>query len=165
MKPRYFEEPVTNVDELDLLTSPPLPGKTHPRQAMADVVPTADDDVRMPHHHPSESTAVEFESDPEAADAAADLASELGTDFLEAATRGRDLSDVILEREQEGSSEFIVSEEEGGDMEARESSDFLEALGGNPRRARAPSASPSRARVAGRSAPSGPGRSARPRTR
>jgi hypothetical protein len=163
VKLRYFEEPIANVDELDLLAAPPLPGKTHPRQAMADVVPTSDDEVRMALHHPSESTAIEFESDPDAADAAADLASDLGAEFLEAATRGQDVSDVILEHDQDSTDEFIISDEEPGGRKMRGSSDLLREFGGGRRQEKSPSVPPRRAKAAGRSAPSG--RSARARAR
>lgn len=80
---------------------------------MDDVVPTLDDSDRPYRHHPNEGGSEALSSDPENADAAADLAAELGADFLEGATRGRNMSDVILSEEAEVMSEtsFILEPE------------------------------------------------------
>lgn len=68
---------------------------------MDEVVPTLDDSDRIFRHHPNDSVGERFSFDPESADAAADLAGELGSDFVEGATRGRDMSDVMLSEEEE----------------------------------------------------------------
>jgi hypothetical protein len=93
------DRPLPPIDDLDDAEAPPLHEKEFPRNALSDVVPTLDDEVRDYHHHPNESGSVEFHVDPEAADAAADLAGDLGAEFLEGATRGQDLSDVISSHE------------------------------------------------------------------
>jgi len=84
---------------------------------MDEVVPTLDDSDRVFRHHPNESVGEGFSFDPESADAAADLAGDLGSEFLEGATRGRDMSDVILSEDQEGLGEpFLVEELEPEDV-------------------------------------------------
>lgn len=77
---------------------------------MDEMVPTLDDSDRIFPHHPNEPVGERFSFDPESADAAADLAGELGADFVEGATRGRDMSDVILSEEEERLNEtpFLV---------------------------------------------------------
>jgi hypothetical protein len=75
---------------------PPLDSKTNPREAMDDTLPSLDDERRRHRHHPSESEAIEFEIDPLAGDAAADLAADFGSQFLEGATRGEDLGSRVL---------------------------------------------------------------------
>lgn len=78
----------------DRYESPPLRGKSHPPADMGFVVP-ASDDVRRVNHR----DFTEFEVDPVAADAAADLAGELGAQFLEAALEGEEASDLAAEHE------------------------------------------------------------------
>lgn len=68
---------------------------------MDDVVPTLDDSDRYFFHHPNEPVGEGFSFDPESADAAADLAGELGADFVEGATNGRDMSDVMFSEEEQ----------------------------------------------------------------
>jgi hypothetical protein len=75
---------------------PALHGKTHPPEAMDNVLPSLDDEHRSYRHHPSQNEAIEFEIDPLAGDAAADLAADLGSQFLEGATRGEDLGSRVL---------------------------------------------------------------------
>lgn len=100
-----------NVDDLDEWSAPPIAGKAHPRDAMDEVVPTLDDSDRTLRHHPNEPMSEGFSYDPESADAAADLAGDLGAEFLEGATEGRDMSDVILsEEEGAGNSPYLVEE-------------------------------------------------------
>jgi hypothetical protein len=82
--------------DFDEIESPPLSGKVHPSAELSDAVPTLDDEVRDYRHHPNESGSVEFDVNPYSGDAAADLASDFGSEFLEGATRGQDLSDVIM---------------------------------------------------------------------
>ena len=72
---------------------PPLHGKTDPTEEMDDTKPTLDDEHRRYHHHPNESGTTEFAFDPVVGDAAADLAGDFGSQFLEGATRGEDLSE------------------------------------------------------------------------
>lgn len=86
-------DPTTPGDDV----GPPLHGKTNPRDVMDAAVPTLDDEHRSYRHHPSENEAIEFEIDPLAGDAAADLAADFGSQFLEGATRGEDLSAIALE--------------------------------------------------------------------
>lgn len=89
-----------NVDALDDLDAPPLHSKVHPSNEISDVVPTLDDEVRGYHHHPNDAGTTEFDVDPDTSDAAADLAGDLGSEFLEGATRGQDISDVIMSRDE-----------------------------------------------------------------
>lgn len=98
---------------------------------MDDVVPTLDDSDRRFLHHPNEPVSEGFSFDPDSADAAADLAGELGADFVEGATNGRDMSDVMLSEEEgltyetpfvvetlgEGSEEPFLPEDEFVDIE------------------------------------------------
>jgi len=97
---------------------------------MDDVVPTLDDSDRQFLHHPNEPISEGFSFDPESADAAADLAGELGADFVEGATRGRDMSDVMVSEENmndetpfvlemlgEGAEETLLPEDEDLDVE------------------------------------------------
>lgn len=111
------EGPLYHLDELDESSGPPIPGKVNPRAAMDDVVPTLDDSDRPYRHHPNESGSEALTFDPENADAAADLAAELGADFLEGATRGRNMSDVILSEEADAMNEtsFILEPADDGD--------------------------------------------------
>lgn len=94
-------------------TCPPLHGKVHPPAEMGDATPTLDDEVRNYHHHPNDAGVTEFGFDPEAADAAADLAGDLGSQFLEGATRGEDLSSRVLDDEDRSESElpFLIDDE------------------------------------------------------
>ena len=89
-----------NIDALDDLDAPPLHSKVHPSNDISDVVPTLDDEVRGYHHHPNDAGTTEFDVDPGTSDAAADLAGDLGSEFLEGATRGQDMSDVIMSRDE-----------------------------------------------------------------
>jgi len=92
-------------DDLDEPTAPPLHGKTHPPADMDRAKPSLDDEVQV-YHHPSIDAAVtEFGVDPDVADAAADLAGDLGATFLSGATRGQDMSDVTLSAEDAEESE------------------------------------------------------------
>jgi hypothetical protein len=79
--------------------APPLHGKVCPRTEMGDATPSLDDAARRNPHHPNDGGTTTFAFDPEAADAAADLAGELGATFLEGATRGEDVSDLAMEME------------------------------------------------------------------
>lgn len=77
--------------------------------------PTLDDSVRSYHHHPSEAGVTDFGFDPEAADAAADLAGDLGAQFLEGATLGEDVSDVAMshdDREEESDTPLLLEDED-----------------------------------------------------
>lgn len=119
----------------DEFEAPPIHGKEHPSAALSDAVPTLDDEARNYHHHPNESGVVDFEVDPYAGDAAADLAGDLGSEFLEGATRGQDMSDVMMTRDdQEGEAGFLYEEEMlGGPEEEEEEKGEPE---GQPERAR-----------------------------
>lgn len=119
----------------DEFEAPPIRGKEHPAAALSDAVPTLDDEVRNYHHHPNESGVVDFEVDPYAGDAAADLAGDLGSEFLEGATRGQDVSDVMMTRDdQEGEAGFLYEEEMLGSSEEEEEEDEKEE--GRPEGAR-----------------------------
>lgn len=85
---------------------------------MDEVVPTLDDSDRVFQHHPNESGSEGLTFDPDSADAAADLAGELGADFVEGATRGRDMSDVMFSEEEDALAEtsFIVEPNEEGEL-------------------------------------------------
>lgn len=119
------------LEDLDEFAAPPLPGKVHPADAMDEPVHTLDDSDRVFRHHPNDQVSEGFSFDPDNADAAADLAGDLGAEFLEGATRGRDMSDMIMsdEDQDEELRPFLVeeigaeaedvyfSEEERGTME------------------------------------------------
>ncbi|MCC6558355.1 MAG: hypothetical protein IT372_35900, partial [Polyangiaceae bacterium] len=101
-----------DVRDLDELEAPPIAGKAHPSADLHAAVPTLDDDARDYHHHPNESGAVEFEVNPYSDDAAADLAGDLGSEFIEGATRGQDMSDVVMSRDEaESELPFLVETE------------------------------------------------------
>lgn len=113
--------PATEETIDDEFEAPPIRGKEHPSAALSDAVPTLDDESRNYHHHPNESGVVDFDVDPYAADAAADLAGDLGSEFLEGATRGQDMSDVMMTRDdQEGEAGFLYEEEMLGGPEEEE---------------------------------------------
>ena len=95
-EPGRAEPPVPIVDDLEELVAPPLAGKLHPRDEMDDATPSLDDEVRRYRHHPNDAGGIEFGVDPDAADAAADLAGDLGSAFLAGATRGEDMSDLAM---------------------------------------------------------------------
>jgi hypothetical protein len=101
---------------------PPLHGKTNPPDAMDDTVPPLDDEHRSYRHHPSENEAIEFEIDPLAGDAAADLAADLGSQFLEGATRGEDLGSRVLALEDDSDAplDMLLDEGDREDEEAEE---------------------------------------------
>jgi hypothetical protein len=112
-KQRPLEDEIDLLGDPSELTRPPLHGKVHPPAEMNDATPTLDDEVRHYRHHPNDAGATEFGFDPEAADAAADLAGDLGSQFLEGATRGEDLSSRVLDDEDRADSElpFIIEDE------------------------------------------------------
>lgn len=119
--PTSHQSPLPQVDELDESIAPPIAAKDQPANVMDDVVPTLDDSDRTLYHHPNEPISEGLTSDPIAADAAADLAGELGADFIEGATGGRDRSDVILSEEgTEGIEEDMIvgemGDEHGGEL-------------------------------------------------
>lgn len=98
-----------HLESLDELDAPPISGKVHPSADLSDVIPTLDDEVRDYHHHPNEPGAVGFDVSPYSADAAADMAGDLGSEFLEGATRGQDMSDLIMSRDDaEGELPFVI---------------------------------------------------------
>ncbi|KYF52919.1 hypothetical protein BE08_20330 [Sorangium cellulosum] len=118
-------------DMMDAAAAPPLRGKVNPRSELSDVIPTLDDEVRGYHHHPNDAGSTEFEVNPDAADAAADLASELGAEFLEGATKGQDISDVAMSHDDDdGDLPYLLEDEdiesvEPDDEEADEVDDEL----------------------------------------
>ncbi|WP_437932242.1 hypothetical protein WMF37_24315 [Sorangium sp. So ce291] len=100
-------------DMMDAGAAPPLRGKANPRSELSDVVPTLDDESRGYHHHPNDAGCTEFEVNPDAADAAADLASDLGAEFLEGATRGQDISDVAMSHDDDdGDLPYLLEDED-----------------------------------------------------
>lgn len=128
-------QPLTALDEpflgdLDEAEAPPIRGKVHPSAELSDAIPTLDDEVRQFRHHPNESGSIEFEVDPYAGDAAADLASDLGSEFLEGATRGQDMSELLMSHDDEVSDESFLYDDElvatGADEE--EEGDLAEGL-------------------------------------
>ncbi|WP_437728993.1 hypothetical protein [Sorangium sp. So ce861] len=106
-----LDEPFADV--IDAAAAPPLRGKVRPRSELSDVIPTLDDEVRGYHHHPNDAGCTEFEVNPDAADAAADLASDLGAEFLEGATKGQDISDVVMSHDDDdGDLPYLLEDEE-----------------------------------------------------
>ncbi|EYF08011.1 Hypothetical protein CAP_7033 [Chondromyces apiculatus DSM 436] len=92
--------------------APPLRGKENFGPELSDAVPTLDDDVRSYRHHPNEAGSIVFDVNPHAGDAAADLASELGAEFLEGATRAQDVSDLHMMHEEMDPETAYIHEEE-----------------------------------------------------
>lgn len=79
---------------------------------MHEAVRTADDEVRHRERARAQEASTKFRPDPETGDAAADLASELGRDMLDAATSGVDMSELVPPEEsfeEEVGGPFIVS--------------------------------------------------------
>lgn len=107
--PRY-----PSTEELEEFVSPPLHGKTHPAGDMGFVVPTSDDEVRHHPHHPNEPASLEFQVDPDVADAAADLAGDLGAQFLEGATYAEDMSERAIQDAEVNDHDvaYLLEEEE-----------------------------------------------------
>lgn len=105
---------VPRLDDLDELDLPPMHGKLYPPSEMDEATPTLDDSDRRYFHHPSDSGVTEFDNEPEAGDAARDLASELGREYLEGVTRVDDMSDIRYSDEEREESElpFVIEEEE-----------------------------------------------------
>jgi hypothetical protein len=125
--------------DLDELEAPPIPGKVHPSAEISDAVPTLDDDVRNYRHHPNEPGSIEFGVDPYAADAAADLAGDLGSEFIEGATRGQDMSDVLMNRDdQEAELPLLYTDETLGSTPSPDEQNANQAgeEGGSRRRPR-----------------------------
>jgi len=82
--------------------------------------PSLDDEVQVYHHPPIDAAVTEFGVDPDAADAAADLAGDLGATFLSGATRGQDMSDVAMSAEDMEESEVPLLLDEPLDDELGE---------------------------------------------
>jgi hypothetical protein len=110
---------VRSADDLDEFVAPPLHGKAHPPAEMDEVTPSFDDEVTR-YHRPHDVGASVFGFDPDAADAAADLAGDLGSTFLSGATNGQDMSDVAMTQGDQEESELpLVIEEESLPAPAR----------------------------------------------
>jgi hypothetical protein len=71
---------------------------------MHDIIHSSDDEIAEHHLGPLEEASASFRPDPDAGDAGADLADELGRSFLESATTGEDMSEL------ENSEELMASE-------------------------------------------------------
>lgn len=108
---------MTVLDDLEEFAAPPLHGKTHPPAAMDEAVPTLDDADRMFRHHPNDQVSEGFSFDPDVGDAAADLAGDMGAEFLEGATRGRDISDMMMSEEEHMEETPYLVEEVGPEGE------------------------------------------------
>lgn len=96
-----FDAPANRGIYDEPFVGPPLHAKTNPRPELRQAALTLDDEHRVSHHHPNDNAVTEFEFEPDAADAAADLAGELGSQFLEGATRAEDLSERVIEVEED----------------------------------------------------------------
>lgn len=112
-EPGRAEPPVPVTDDLEPGVAPPLRGKAHPPAEMDEVIPSLDDEVSR-YHRPRDQSSSVFGFDPDAADAAADLAGDLGSTFLNAATRGEDMSDVTMSADDrdEDSLPFVIEEQQ-----------------------------------------------------
>lgn len=103
-------------DEDDRFSAPPIRAKSRDHHEIHGMTPTLDDPHRVEHHHPSDNPAIEFGVDPEYGDAAGDLATDLGAQFLEGATLGEDMSErAIVDADRDEELPFLV---EGGLDEA-----------------------------------------------
>jgi hypothetical protein len=81
--------PLVGSDVLDVIGSHGVP-----RRNMHDVIHTSDDEIVERPLGPLEAASVSFRPDPEAGDAGADLAEELGRSYLRSATTGEDISEI-----------------------------------------------------------------------
>ncbi len=115
----YRPDPTIRGDYL----GPPLHGKTDPADDMDDTKPTLDDEHRRYHHHPNESGTTEFAFDPVVGDAAADLAGDFGSQFLEGATQGQDLSERVFELDEDSDAPLNMLLDEGSRDEDLESTE------------------------------------------
>ena len=104
-------------DDLEA-SAPPLSGKVHPPHEMGFIVPALDDDEVFSHpHHPNDSGVAEFAVNPDAADAARDLAGDLGAQFLEGVTFGEEVSERAIEDAEANDAELpFLLEQEGSDL-------------------------------------------------
>lgn len=126
-----IEPPLLRADDLDEDAAPPVPAKIHPRDEMDEATPALDDEIRRYHHHPNDAGTTEFGFDPDAADAAADLAGDLGSAFLEGATRGEDMSDLAAMLDDRPDDELPLLLDEEGEEAVEED------VGARPRAVRA----------------------------
>jgi hypothetical protein len=118
-EPGRAQPPVPNAVDLDKRAAPPLHGKAHPPAEMDEATPSFDDEVTR-YHQPRDVGGSAFAFDPDAADAAADLAGDLGATFLSGATHGQDMSDVRMTHEDEEEDELpLVIEAESAPPRAR----------------------------------------------
>jgi hypothetical protein len=115
----------TDADENE---SPPLHGKSNPKSDMGFVELSSDDDTRNLRHHPNDSGVVDFEVDPDRADAAADLAGDLGMTFLEAAVEGEETTEHVVGEPERASEQksFLFDEETEGMYEEVLDEDLLD---------------------------------------
>ncbi len=102
-------------EDLERYVAPPLAHKAHPHAEMDRATPTLDDEHRRYH-----AGATEFGFDPEAGDAAADMAGEMGQSFLEGATRGEDLSDLQAMKSDAEEDELLLLIEDEESLDADE---------------------------------------------
>ena len=107
---RVFER---TADEDLEASAPPLAGKVHPPHEMRFVVPAPNDEDAPHPHHPNDSGVADFEVNPDAADAARDLAGDLGAQFLEGVTFGEDVSERAIEDAEANDAElpFLIDHE------------------------------------------------------
>jgi hypothetical protein len=85
---------------------------------MDEATPSLDDEVTR-FHRPRDESSTMFGFYPEAADAAADLAGDLGSTFLEGATRGEDMSEVAMsneDREIDNDLPLVLDEDQVGSL-------------------------------------------------
>ncbi len=102
--------PLGPLEDLDEDVAPPLPSKARPRREMARAIATLEDEARSHRHHPSDTAGVEVSIDPGAADAAADLAGDLGANWLEGATCGEDAADLRHDRDDDAELPLVLDE-------------------------------------------------------
>jgi hypothetical protein len=101
-------------EDRERYVAPPLAHKVHPHAEMDRATPSLDDERRRYH-----AGATAFGFDPEAGDAAADMAGEMGQSFLEGATRGEDPSDLQAMKSdaEEGELQLLIEGEEALDAD------------------------------------------------
>ena len=88
-KPPAASFPLVGSEVLDVVGS-----EGAPRRNMHDVIRTSDDEGVARRLGPLEEANVSFRPDPDAADAGADFADELGRSYLRSATTGEDMSEI-----------------------------------------------------------------------
>jgi hypothetical protein len=88
-EPSIASFPLVGSEVLDVIGSAGVP-----KRGMHDVIHSPDDGIAEHHLGPLQEASVSFRPDPEVGDAGADLAEELGQNYLRSVTTGEDMSEL-----------------------------------------------------------------------